>query len=258
LYEDFYQNERDWRGRWPNLKTWREYFSWQKMEVIQTVFDQLQADIQQKLKVLEKQVVFILASKQNQAPSEDFLVIRSKMDSLTQKLEAMESRFNSLEKTGIQVTSPVMNVTSAGLEGLLMKPMALPSPALSARSENQVVLPIFQRQIVIPEQEEVEPDEEVLQGVVAEETGGIDEEELAVDEGDDEAEDEDEAEAEAEAEEQEQEEEEETVELEEFIWKGKTYFKTPDHMVYKANDEGDVEDEPFAKYDPKTNTLKRI
>ena len=227
------------------------------MEVIQTVFDQLQADIHQKLKVLEKQVVFILASKQNQAPSEDFLAIRSKMDSLTKKLEAMESRLNNLEKTGVQVTSPVMNVTSAGLEGLLMKPISLPSPALSARSENQVVLPIFQRQIVIPEQEEVEPDEEVLQGVVAEETGGIDEEEeveedekeeVAVDEGNEGG---DEAE-------EEQQEEEETVELEEFIWKGKTYFKTPDHMVYKANDEGDVEDEPFAKYDPKTNTLKRI
>lgn len=227
------------------------------MEVIQTVFDQLQADIQQKLKVLEKQVVFILASNQKpQTSSEDFLVIRATMDNITKKLNLIESRLNVLEQNKLQTSTPAMNVTSAGLEGLLMKPIALPSPALSARSENQVVLPMIQRQIVIPEQDEAEPDEDAMRGVVAEETGGIDEEEVDEGgEGDDEAEEEA---AEEEEQEEEQEEEEETVELEEFIWKGKTYFKTPDHMVYKANDEGDVEDEPFAKYDPKTNTLKRI
>lgn len=225
------------------------------MEVIQTVFDQLQADIQQKLKVLEKQVVFILASNQKNQPSEDFLAIRATMDSLAKRLDYFESRINTLERSGVQISSPAAGVTSAGLEGLLMKPIALPSPALSARSENQVVHPIIQRQVMIPEVEEVEPDEDAICGVVAEEMGGIDDEEEEVaDEGE---QGDDEAEVEVE-EEEEQEEEAETVELEEFIWKGKTYFKTPDHMVYRANDEGDVEDEPFAKFDPKTNTLKRI
>lgn len=230
------------------------------MEVIQTVFDQLQADIQQKLKVLEKQVVFILASNQNtQAPPEEFLLIRATMDTIAKKLDNFESRLNTLERNNVRVASPVMNVTSAGLEGLLMKPIALPSPALSARSENQVVLPTIQRQIIIPEVEEVEPDEDALRGVVAEETGGIDEEEAAEEEEQEEEQEEEEEEVdEGDQGDDEAEEEAETVELEEFIWKGKTYFKTPDHMVYRANDEGDVEDEPFAKYDPKTNTLKRI
>ncbi len=227
------------------------------MEVIQTVFDQLDADIRQKLKVLEKQVVFILsqAQQQQQQPkqhTEEFLQIRAVMDSIQSRLGKMETRLQVLEVSNRperkEMTTPSL---SAGLEGLLMKPITLPSPALSARSENQVVLPIIQRQVVIPETEEAEPDEDALRGVVAEEVGGIDEED-EVDEG---AQADDEGEGE---EEEEEEEEAETIELEEFIWKGKTYFKTPDHMVYRANDEGDVEDEPFAKYDPKTNTLKRI
>jgi len=225
------------------------------MEVIQTVFDQLDAEIRQKLKVLEKQVVFILSQAQQQQPkqhTEEFLQIRAVMDSIQSRLGKMETRLQVLEVSNRperkEMTTPSL---SAGLEGLLMKPITLPSPALSARSENQVVLPIIQRQVVIPEAEEAEPDEDALRGEVAEEVGGIDEED-EVDEG---AQADDEGEGE---EEEEEEEEAETIELEEFIWKGKTYFKTPDHMVYRANDEGDVEDEPFAKYDPKTNTLKRI
>jgi hypothetical protein len=218
------------------------------MEVIQSVFDQLQADIHQKLKVLEKQVVFILSQSQQPAvPNEDALMIRKMMNELQSKLEKMEYRLNALEHSSPRPT-PVVSA-SAGLEGLLMKPISLPSPALTARSENQVVLPIIQRQVAIVEVEEVEPDEDAIRGVVAEQVGGID---------DDEEKDEEEEEEEEEIVEEEEEEEAETIELEEFIWKGKTYFKTPDHMVYRANEEGDVEDQPFAQYDPKTNTLKRI
>jgi hypothetical protein len=230
------------------------------MEVIQVVFDQLQADIQQKLKVLEKQIIFILSQNQASAsatataPNEDFLKIRRTMDVLSSRLESLDSRLRSLESGPAPCSvlpTPILPTSSAGLEGLIMKPIVLPSPALTARSENQVVVPIFQRQIVLPEQEEVEPDEEAVRGVIAEQVGGIDEEE-------EEEEEETAVEEEEQEEEAVEEEEEETVELEEFIWKGKTYFKTPEHMVYRANEEGDVEDEPFARYDPKTNTLKRM
>ena len=222
------------------------------MELIYSVFNQLEDDIHQKLKVLEKQVVFILSANQHGTPSDDFLAIKKVMESMASRLSEMEDRMRSLEVKTV-VVSP--SVTSAGLEGLLMKPLPPPSPALSARSENHVVVPhMFQKQIVIDEQDEAEPDDDAVCGVVAEETGGIDDEE----EEEEEEVVEEQHEEEEEEQEEEQEEEAETVELEEFIWKGKTYFKTPDHMVYRANDDGDVEDEPFAKYDPKTNTLKRI
>jgi hypothetical protein len=232
------------------------------MELIQTVFDQLQADIQQKLKVVEKQMVFILSQNDRSSPSDDVLIIRRVMNSLNDRLDSFEARIQAMERAGTSMMpTPVAQVASGGLEGLLMKPITLPSPALSARSENHIVLPIFQRQIQIPEvEEEAEPDEEVLRGVVAEQTGGLDEEEQVEEEAEEEEEEaEEEEQVEEDAEEEEQVEEEgETIELEEFIWKGKTYFKTPENMVYRANEEGDVEDEPFAKYDPKTNTLKRI
>jgi hypothetical protein len=59
-------------------------------------------------------------------------------------------------------------------------------------------------------------------------------------------------------EEEEDADEEETLELEEFTYKGKAYYKTPDNMVYRANEDGEVEDEPFARFDPESNRLVRI
>lgn len=222
------------------------------MEIIQTIFDQLETDIHEKLRMLEKQMVFILSANQKSEsqpqpqPNEDFVAMKRSFEAVSNRLAAMENRLHALEKAPVPTSTPAM-VASAGLEGLLMKPISLPSPALSARSENHVVQPIIQRQVVIPEAEP-EPDEDAIRGVVAEEVGGIDdEEEEQVEEKEEEV-----------VVEEEEEEEGETIELEEFPWKGKTYFKTPDHLVYRANEEGDVEDEPFAKYDPKTNTLKRI
>jgi hypothetical protein len=226
------------------------------MEVIQTVFDQLQADIQQKLKVLEKQVVFILSQNKSTTTNEDFLKIRETMNNLQSRLEKMETRLQAQETSyRPEMATPSLACVSGGLEGLLMKPMKLPSPTLTAVSENQVVQPMFLRSVVLNSQEDVEPDEEAIKAEIAEETGGLEAEE---EEEDEEVEEEEVVEEEEEVEDEEEEEEVNTIELEEFPWKGKTYFKTPDHMVYRSNEEGDVEDEPFAKYDPKTNTLKRI
>lgn len=230
------------------------------MEIIQTIFDQIETDIHEKLRVLEKQMVFILSANQKsqqQQPNEDFLAIKRAMDSYSSRLSSIEEKLRNLEKSSLPAALPIGSpavVASAGLEGLLMKPLSLPSPALSARSENHIVQPIIQRQVVIAE-EEAEPDDDAIRGVVAEEVGGLGEEE---DEEMEEEQEEEEEEQQEEEEQHEEEEEGETIELEEFVWKGKTYFKTPDHMVYRANEEGDVEDDPFAKYDPKTNTLKRI
>jgi hypothetical protein len=95
-----------------------------------------------------------------------------------------------------------------------------------------------------------EPDDEALEGELAEEMGG------PVDED---AEEEDEEVVEEEVEEEVVEaEEQETLELDEFIYKGKTYYKTPDNMVYRANEDGEVEDEPFARFDQEANRLVRI
>ena len=56
------------------------------MEIIQTVFDQIRSDIDQKLNTLEKQVTFILMkSTQPVQVSEDFLKIKEVINSIIKK-----------------------------------------------------------------------------------------------------------------------------------------------------------------------------
>lgn len=207
------------------------------MELIQTVFDQLRSDIEVKLDTLEKQVIMILSQTSRPAPvPEDFLKIKETMNSLNNRLGKMEYRLQTLEvsKQATPHTSPIP--TSAGLEGLLLRSINLPSPILSSNQNS--VHPVVQRSVDI-----VEPDEEALEGELAAQAGGLD----IVEETEDV---EEEVIEEEEEQEEEEEEEEEEVQLEEWLWKGKTYYKSADNKVYRTNDEGDIEDDPFAEYIP--------
>jgi len=73
------------------------------------------------------------------------------------------------------------------------------------------------------------------------ETSSADVEEMEVEE----AEEEEEDVVEAEAEEEEEEEEEEAVELDEFEYKGVTYFKDAENQVYQVDADGDLDDSPI-------------
>ncbi len=216
------------------------------MELIQTVFDQIRSEIQQKLDTLEKEIVYILSQNSRPVPvPEDFLKIKETMNALNNRLGKMEYRLQSLEVAKQSSPHPSPIPTSAGLEGLLLRSINLPSPILTNNTVVQKVVDI------------VEPDEEALQGELAAQAGGLElveeeeEEEEVVEEVVEEVEEEEEEEAEEEAEEEEAEEEaEEEVELEEWLWKGKTYYKSTDNKVYRTNDDGDIEDDPFAEYIP--------
>ena len=94
----------------------------------------------------------------------------------------------------------------------------------------------------IIEEAEEEVDDEVAYGEVVAEQGGIDDEE--------EEEEVVEMEVEEEA-------EEEALELAEFIWKGKTYYKDQYNKVYRIIDDA-PEDEPFAEYDETNKKLVKI
>jgi hypothetical protein len=215
------------------------------MEHIQTVFDQIRSEIQEKLDTLEKEIVYILSqSSRPMPPSEDFLKIKDTMNALNNRLGKMEYRLQTLEVARQQATpktSPI--ATSAGLEGLLLQSINLPSPILTS-SQNSIH-PIIQKSVDI-----VEPDEEALEGELAAQSGGLeiveeDEEEVV-----EEVEEEEEEEVEEEEEEVEEEEVEEEVQLEEWLWKGKTYYKSQDNKVYRTNEDGDIEDDPFAEFIP--------
>lgn len=218
------------------------------MEHIQSVFDQIRSDIQQKLDTLEKEVVYILSQSSRSSPvPDDFLKIKETMNALNNRLGKMEYRLQSLEVSKQQQSPHSTPIpTSAGLEGLLLRSINLPSPILSNNTVVQKVVDI------------VEPDEEALEGELAAQAGGLDlveegaEEEEVVEEVEEVEEEEEEVveEEEVEEEEVEEEAEEEEVQLEEWLWKGKTYYKSQDNKVYRTNEDGDIEDDPFAEFIP--------
>jgi len=226
------------------------------MELITTVFTQLRADINEKLNLAERQMIYLLKTQSTDS-------------SAIQKLEA---RLTALETQRISniMETPATQLRSGGLEGLLMKRPVPPSPILSPNSENSVIVPMIQRQHsvvlderpvnvleslararlleastkhVVVEDTEDAVDDEVAYGEVVAEQGGID--------SDDEC-------AESAVEEVEEEVvEEEELQLEEFVWKGKTYYKDQYNKVYRINDDT-PEDEPFAEYDEKNGKLVKI
>ena len=178
--------------------------------------------------------------------------IQNELTALNMKLFRVEADNASLRRQLNEMTAspPRMSgMRPAGLEGIFIRdPTATaPSPSLSPISEvASAQMPLIQRQLRL---DVAEPDDEAIEGELAEEMGGPVEEE-AEEEEVEEVVEEEEAEEEAE--------EEETLELEEFTYKGKTYYKTPDNMVYRANEDGEVENDPFARFDPEANRLVRI
>jgi hypothetical protein len=232
------------------------------MELITTVFTQLRADINEKLNVAERQMIYLLKTQSTDS-------------SAIQKLEA---RLTALETQRISsiMETPATQLRSGGLEGLLMKRPVPPSPILSPNSENSVIVPMIQRQHsvvlderpvnvleslararlleastkhVVVEDTEVAVDDEVAYGEVVAEQGGID--------SDDDGQLAEEEEEVVEEEVVEEEEEVEELQLEEFAWKGKTYYKDQYNKVYRINDDT-PEDEPFAEYDEKNGKLVKI
>ena len=224
------------------------------MELITTVFNQLRADMNEKLNTAERQMVYLLKSQDS-----------------TALVKNLEARIALLEARGAPTSvfeTPAPQIRSGGLEGLLMKRDNMPSPILGPTSANSVIVPTIQRQhtVVIEEKPmtvfdslnrariieaeskmivDDEVDDEVAYGEVVAEQGGIDEEE------------EEEEEIVEEEEEIVEEAEEEALELAEFVWKGKTYYKDQHNKVYRIIDDA-PEDEPFAEYDETNNKLVKI
>ena len=223
------------------------------MELITTVFSQLRADLNDKLNAAERQMVYLLKSQDS-----------------SDAVKNLEARIALLEARGAPTSvfeTPAPQIRSGGLEGLLMKRETMPSPILGPTSANSVIVPTIQRQhtVVIEEKPmtvfdslnrariieaeskmilEDEVDDEVAYGEVVAEQGGIDEEE-------------EEEEVVEEEEEIVEEAEEEALELAEFVWKGKTYYKDQHNKVYRIIDDA-PEDEPFAEYDETNNKLVKI
>jgi len=243
------------------------------MDLIQNLFSEFREKMLSDLTSMERHISYIVEKegrgqpegRGHKAPTsstcdcesteERFMTnmnhIQNELTALNMKLFRVESDNASLRRQLNEMTmSPprLSGMRPAGLEGIFIRePTAVqPSPSLSPISEvAPTQMPLIQRQMRL---DVPEPDDEALEGELAEEMGGPVDEEA----------EEEEAEEEVVEEEEQDADEEETLELEEFIYKGKTYYKTPDNMVYRANEDGEVEDEPFARFDPESNRLVRI
>jgi hypothetical protein len=206
------------------------------------------------------------------------MVYLLKSQDSTDAVKNLEARIALLEARCAPTSvfeTPAPQIRSGGLEGLLMKRENMPSPILGPTSANSVIVPTIQRQhtIVLEEKPmtvfdslnrariieaasqmivEDEVDDEVAFGEAVAEQGGIDEEEEEVEEEVEVVE-----EVEEEVVEEAEEEEEEALNLEEFDWKGKTYYKDQHNKVYRIIDDA-PEDEPFAEYDEMNNKLVKI
>lgn len=227
------------------------------MELITTVFSQLRAELNEKLNTAERQMHYLLKSQDS-----------------TEVVKKLEARIAALEARGPSPVfeTPAPQIRSGGLEGLLMKRESMPSPILSPVSANSVIIPTIQRQhtVVLEEKPmtvldslararlleaaglakvEEEVDDEIAYGEIIAAQGGVDSD-------DEEAEMEVEEEVEEEVKELEEAEEEE-LELAEFVWKGKTYYKDQHNKVYRIIDDS-PEDEPFAEYDDVNKKLVKI
>jgi len=223
------------------------------MELITTVFTQLRADINEKLNVAERQMIYLLKAQSTDS-------------SAIQKLEA---RLTALETQRISsiMETPATQLRSGGLEGLLMKRPVPPSPILGPNSENSVIVPMIQRQhSVVLDERPVNVLESLARArlleastkhVVVEDTEVAVDDEVAYGEVVAELAKENECAESAIEEEEEEEVEEEELQLEEFVWKGKTYYKDQYNKVYRINDDT-PEDEPFAEYDEKNGKLVKI
>jgi len=217
------------------------------MDLVQTIFTQLRSDIEQKLAAAEKQIGLVLTTSKGLSQNDvESLIVKH-----VRALEARLSKDNDMpspippfveprysNRTYNPPPLPSESLRFGGLEGLLMR-----KPSEEFTPSTNFVFPAVKIESNL---EVVEPDEEAELGQLAERQGGLHQEEEDVEEDVEEDDGED------------VEEEEETLTLEEFLWKGKTYYKTADDKVYRANDEGEVEDEPFAQYDRKTQRLVRL
>ena len=195
----------------------------------------------------------------------------------TDAVKSLEARIALLEARGAPTSvfeTPAPQIRSGGLEGLLMKRESMPSPILGPTSANSVIVPTIQRQhtVVLEEKPmsvldslnrarvieaasqmivEDEVDDEVAYGEAVAAQGGIDDEEV------EEEVIEEEEDMVVEEAEEELVDEEDALELAEFIWKGKTYYKDQYNKVYRIIDDA-PEDEPFAEYDETNNKLVKI
>jgi hypothetical protein len=191
--------------------------------------------------------------------------------SLEDEVQTLSARLAALEQTGAEVPEasvPAVHVHQEGKNTLWIEPMrdlaidlpielpALPTPPVAPKPSPvlaPVAVPVQAKptNTLVSVKEEVEVEEEEVEEVVVEaESEAEEEEEAEVTEEEAEvAEEEAEEAEEAEEEAEEAEEDGEGIEIEEFEYKGKTYYRDPENQVYRMVDD-ELDETPIGTWDP--------
>ena len=241
------------------------------IELIETLFDETRNTINQRLDTLERQVNLVLTTTMPQTtttsnccspcppseiPSEfefakHFNSLSQKLAGISNFLDQMNYRLKHLEenantpsqKPQTNLRTPILGPQH--LEGLVM----MSEIKVSKKDESDLDTKniILQPHFTLPISDDILVDKEEQE-----------EEEVEVIAEEEEEEQEEEEQQEEEQEEEEEEKQEEALELEEWSYKGKKYFKDQFDNIYRQIDEETPEDEPFAKYDEATKKLTRL
>jgi len=208
--------------------------------IVRELFRSLETIIHERFAMIED--IIRIESQKNVTSLndvEDISPLSEKISSLAETIEQLSSRLTALE--GVQTPPETVHVTRmdneahtpvrpAALQNMFMQSMQ----GLTISTKNEV------EEISVIEHVEEEEEEEELEEEVEEEE--VEEEEL-----------EEEVEEEVEEEFEEEVEEEEALELEEFLHKGKSYYKDPSNVVYILDENG--EPASVGRWDPKTSRI---
>ena len=262
------------------------------IELIDTLFTDTRNTINQRLDLLERQITLIMHSqrqcegqpmnccmrnnftgcqddKQSDMSSELFAqynAVSQKLSSMSAFLDQMNYRLKQIEentkepqqKSSSHLRTPILGPQH--LEGLVI----VPEIKVSKKDESDLDTKniVIQPHFTLPISDCTSVDSDIQQMNQTSENEDVDVEEQEVEEEQVEeeevVEEEEEQVEEVVEEEEEVVEEEEALELEEFIYKSKKYFKDQFNKVYRQIDEETPEDEPFAEYNETTKTLKKL
>lgn len=236
--------------------------------MIRSLFRSLEVSLHERLTMIED-VIRISKTREAVAEQEDaesvqptdiivekLTAIEDCLNSLAARVTAIESAANAAAAAAPKETVHVNRLAQSSSEQLYIHPMKGVEIILKeevpprARSEATAVVPAVVEAVPVvpalppsapvvkpaaakPAPEAEEEEENAVEDVAEEEEGGGD------GDGDGEAEEEEVAEEEENAEEEVAEEEEEGLELEEFEYKGKTYYKDGENRVYGQDEEGE-------------------
>lgn len=189
--------------------------------IVHDLFRSIETMLHERFAVIEE----VIRSDRKSESSDEIIALSDKLTNVMESLERITMRLSALESSGPVETVHVTRIdtdTINPVQNIFMKTMTGLEINQKNTVEGECESPADSAISDIEDVEDVEEVEEELEEV---------EEEV-------------------------EEEEEEGIELEEFPYKGKLYYKDPNNTLYKMAEDG--EPVPIGRYDPSTQKVSKL